>query len=307
MATLAKDVFSVLARTDFKTMFSMLPQGEQGVITKNMELWVSTMLSKNAVGQPYAREEAILSQVLDDPQSKEAAIRIKTSRMDWLSQMPERDLLTYEGKQDVPSGPTEKAIAEDKLREEVRKGLSGIEFQSGKRTKENQNLKDYEPNQEQPDPVKMPTEGLTKLVDSLKDIYQGMGELGNRMDLVKYTGPKEPTEATKATIVEIRKPPEVASKNWAETMDTVYNAVDDAIRYPRGKIIQERDYQGVLTERQQELREEANQLREKVERDREWTNSAISMILGGQINDMDREWTNSAISMILGGQIRGHH
>ena len=288
VATFPKAVFSVMARTDFKQMFSMLPEEERNVIAGNMELWVSTMLSKNVVNQEYRSEGPVLNQVFDDPQSEASALRIGTSRQDWLTQMPERDLLTYKGKQDTPSDLTEEASEDERLREKASKGRKDVQSLSGKRTSKNTGFNDYKVSENQPDVVEMDTEALNEMVASLEDIYQGMGALGKTVDYVQYSDQETPT---KAIIVEIRRPPEVSPDNWAGAMDSVYNAVDDAIRYPQGKTFQEqqtktsqgffgfgkktttktitkqhdaKDYEGELSEKQQELREHANKLRNAV-------------------------------------------
>ena len=301
VATFPKGVFSVMARTDFKKMFSMLPEAERNAIAANMDSWVTTMLSKNVLNRAYAPDGGVMSQVFDDPQSETPAMKINTSRDDWLRTMPERDLLTYKGKQSVTPAVSADATETAKLQAEATKGIRGVEVMAGKRTTEDPTFKGYTHAEAQPDVVRMEAAPLAKMVSVLKDIYQGMGALGNTVDLVQYDEDEDEDEddtATEAIIVEIRRPPEVSSDNWGATMDAVYDAVDEAIKYPTGKSHTERrtrtertkgflgtglfssartvtenvtvphaskDYDGVLTPKQQEFRDSANTLRTVVE------------------------------------------
>lgn len=204
--TFPKGVFSVMARTDFKKMFSMLPEEEREFIAKNMDRWVSTMTKDLTTSQGKGPEYSpVLGQVFDDVEAKEMpAVKITTSREAWLKTMPTHDLLTYEGVTKAEKDAVQ--IMNEKSTVDKVDGLRPVKEYTAK------------------------TDGPVK-DELLKDIYLGLGAMGDKVDKIEGYG--EQKAKTEATIVELRQPPQMRD-DWVLTMDQMFDAVDDAIRHPKG-------------------------------------------------------------------------
>lgn len=103
MATFPKTVFTLLARTDLKRRFDLLPPNEQTAIGQHLDAWVTAVLNKP--GRAFAPDQPVLKQTFLDLESTVPASTIDTSRADWLSNLPERDLLSHHGRQDAQPAP----------------------------------------------------------------------------------------------------------------------------------------------------------------------------------------------------------
>ena len=269
MATFPKGVFTLLARTDFKRMFELLPPNEQTAISNHLDAWVTAVLNKP--GGAFAPDEPVLKQTFLDPESTAPATTIDTTRADWLTNLPERDSLSYHGKQDAALAPRASGKARTPLRTEAKKAavdvsLAPVQANDG----------------DAPQPLDVPlNRGLMrKLVHDLKDLYQGMGGLGDKVDTVAVHGlpGQVAPSVSQAVILEIRKGPSLSGKaaQWRDGMDPVYDAVERAIAYPQGRPaapqkkhfwsaqpapLPQRSYTSVLSDKQQQQRQALDLLR----------------------------------------------
>ncbi len=268
-ATFPKAVFTLLARTDFKRMFDLLPPNDQTAISNHLDAWVSAVLNKP--NGAFAPDQPVMKQTFLDPESKAPASTIDTSRADWLANLPERDLLSYHGKQDAALAPRPSGKARTPLRTEAKKAAVDVSLAPGQA-----NVSDARA----PLDVPLNRNLMRKLVHDLKDLYQGMGGLGNKVDTVavhSLPGQVGPS-VSQAVILEIRKGPSLSGKAalWRDGMDPVYNAVERAIAYPQGRPaapqkahfwskqpapLPQRSYTSVLSDKQQQQRQALDLLR----------------------------------------------
>src|SRR5258706_9549138 len=91
----------VMARTDFQAMFALLPAADRKYIRDNMNKWVERMVSgkhkrlMRAAPLPGAR---LVTPTLFDAASGDPAMQIRTTRAAWLRALPQRDLLSHQGR-----------------------------------------------------------------------------------------------------------------------------------------------------------------------------------------------------------------
>jgi hypothetical protein len=253
--TFLKGLTKVMARTDFATMFMLLSPEERQTINQDKAAWVAAMVE----GLQGDADAPVLGQVAYDQHSGADAMRLTTSRRDWLTEMtstgaeeheqPGRDILSVRGKlagpDPDPEGPEDQADA--------RRLAVGVEHAEGTRGKSGL----------QPDDLDFTAVnvGLTELqgrleelFGQLKDLHEGFGSLGSITDTLRYEGDERPTPAV---IVEIRSP---TKADWSAAMDEIYNAVEAAIAGP-----DERKYTNELSDEGKEARRRAEEQREAVE------------------------------------------
>lgn len=203
-----KGITKIMARTDMHAAFAMLDQRDRQLVVNQMSEWIDALVLLDGAqsregNAPDPRAEPLLGQVFDDPRSHVPAMKILTSRQRWLSQLPERDLLS------MPRG----ADALDQQNREV-------EVQETK----------SDPDKPLPARSTYKAGSRAATLAELQELYLGLGSLHAAHDQVRYVGDDD---VTKAVIVEIRKPSapnEVAS--WAGAMDQYYDLIDDVIRRP---------------------------------------------------------------------------
>ncbi len=269
MATFPKGVFTLLARTDFKRMFDLLPPNEQTAISNHLAAWVTAVLNKP--NGAFAPDQPVLKQTFLDPESTAPASTIDTTRADWLANLPERDLLSYHGKQDAPLAPRPSGKARTPLRTEAKKAAVDVSRAPGQANPLGA-----------PQPLGVPLNRalMRKLVHDLKDLYQGMGGLGNKVDTVAVHSLPGPvaSSVSQAVILEIRKGPSLSGKaaQWRDGMDPIYDAVERAVAYPQGRPAApqkahfwslqlapppQRSYTSVLSDKQQRQRQALDLLR----------------------------------------------
>ncbi|HEY0508594.1 MAG TPA: DUF4157 domain-containing protein [Blastococcus sp.] len=233
--TFLKAVFRVMARTDFASMFSLLPEPEQGVIINNLDSWVTTVVA--GVDGKGADAPLVNSWFYDPQDAAQPPFEINTTRRQWLSEMADdpgrnRDLLKA-GFRDRGALDTDR-VAD--VREAAEAPANPLE-------------------RRRPDtfsPIAIPDRPreVDELVKRLDEIYQGLGALGGTTDRVHYekdraqaddAGSARPTEAV---ILEIREPGLMPAAGFAGAlgrMNEIYDAVDEAIRGSGG------EYQNVDT------------------------------------------------------------
>ncbi|HEX6356348.1 DUF4157 domain-containing protein [Actinophytocola sp.] len=245
--TFPKGLFPVMARTDFAAMFALLPVVERNAVANNLDEWVRLMAGREDLADP-AGAERVLAGWFDDPQDTAPAAEITTTRKDFLEAMvprdgnPGRDLLTAEGK----LAPGEDTIDDD---ERARRLAAGV-----RREPRGKVATGHRRPKPEMDDITIPEEPelVQALIADLRELYQGMGQLGRRTDMVQYEDRTAPTEAV---VVEIRNP---GSAPWLKLMDRIYAAIDAAIS-TGGK------YTSVLTPEQQQRRQAADDLRTAAE------------------------------------------
>lgn len=244
--TFLKAIFKVMARTDFASMFSLLPESEQGVIIGNLDGWVATVVAGEAAG------DRLVNSWFYDPQDKDQKpFEIRTTRRQWLSDM---------------AGP---GTSRDRLRGEFRD--AGGALDRGRVA----DVREYSGTRPDPTDRKRPTgfgkinipddsQGVDKLVERLEDIYQSLGALGSTTDRIEYQDRGEQdddaaaTRQAEAVILEIREPGASTVPGFAGTLDRandIYSAVHEAISGSVG------EYQSVATENQSDLRRTADDQR----------------------------------------------
>jgi hypothetical protein len=269
-----KGLIKVMARTDFNQMFQILPEADRKFIVDHLQKWIDLMLKGESQPTQMDGNEQVIKPLVSDPGSPNPDMALVTTRQQWLENIPNSDRLTYAGRNEQSDVrfPTKKRTLAD-----VMKDMNQISDQSseaykkllkeygeiagskqvdgaalGSKTLE-QKVGEVEPEQQ--------VEQRKKLQDAVKDLYEGLGALGKRMDKVEYTEPgKDGAEPTKKTvdapILEIRNPPQAgAVGNWKKVMDSIFQAVQDAIENPT-TTDQDKVAENVLTDKQQEIRDD---------------------------------------------------
>ncbi|GGM91236.1 hypothetical protein GCM10011609_30530 [Lentzea pudingi] len=186
-----KGLVRAMSRTDFATLFTMIPADEQRVIRDRQELWVAALTDELAMGGDDRASAPVFSQHLRyDNKGITFGHRNHTSRRDWLEGMSARgvDLLTARGK----AGFLEGGERAESLR-------AGIEWA----------------------PPKM---GPAQLLQVLEEIHEGLGALGPRVDQVAH---RDEPESTPAAIIELREIPD--GLDWRVALRRIYQCVHDVI------------------------------------------------------------------------------
>jgi hypothetical protein len=200
-----KGIFKVLARTDFKTMFSLVP--EAAAIVEHMDAWVTHVLDGLDEHAPVVGPA-----VNYDESGQLPDLRIDTTRGEWLRDMPEADRLTGHGhkRRDVSVHDPEGTMGAVWVKE----------------------------------PFYHPEAGrIAGLADALEALYQGMGGYKGNVDVVQYQGAEHPTPAVILEIR--NPPTLSRPDNWKPGIERMFGVVDDAIRFPHGKDRAAQDYDNV--------------------------------------------------------------
>jgi hypothetical protein len=281
-----KGMIKVMARTDFHAMFGLMPETDQTWVKNHMDDWIRAMLSGK---QKWWQKEKwttlpekgrLVSPIISDPGSQDPAMQITTTRKQWLKSLPQRDLLSYSGRETGTEGvevfpkrspgqiaeqiknlPKETPQEEvEALQAEYTEALKNQDKPVKKRFGKAMTPEKYYGTEEGSDDDK-------PMIDAMKSLYMGLGSLGGRMDYVEYEGEEqaEGTEVnaenfTGAPVIEIRNPPNAGKvDNWFTVAESIYNAVDDAIKYPNGKDKAPRDYRNVLSPGQVAMQNKAKE------------------------------------------------
>lgn len=191
-APMLKGLVQAMARTDFATLFAMIPADEQRVIRARQEVWVAALTDQLAMGGDDRTSAPVFSQHLRyDDKGLTFGYRNRTSRREWLEGMSARglDLLSARGK----AGFLEGGERAESLR-------AGIEWTP-------------------------PRMGPARLLQVLEEIHEGLGALGPRVDQVAHLD--KPGETTPAAIIELRDIPE--GLDWRVAVRKIYQCVHDVI------------------------------------------------------------------------------
>jgi hypothetical protein len=274
----AKSLVKVMARTDLHKIFSLLPPADRKRIVDNMDQWIGWMLAGKShwwqSGTPLAPGARLVTPTISDSGSRNPAMQIGTTREQWLRALPQRDLLTYKGR---PAKSTDVVMFPHRSPQQIMKELMGLPQDAPKETKDalTKEYAEAAERQSTQQPLGAPQtpeqryEGpesgfVPEMLEPIKDLYEGLGKLGGKTDLVHYQGTRDPTEAP---ILEIRNPPQPDGvANWLAVAKTVHQAVDDAIKYPNGKgmLTWPKNYKNVLSEEQAAEAEEERAKTEKL-------------------------------------------
>lgn len=191
-APMLKGLVQAMSRTDFATLFTMIPADEQRVIRARQEVWVAALTDGLPTSGDDSTSAPVFSQHLTyDDKGLTFGYRNRTSRREWLEGMSARgvDLLSARGK----AGFLEGVERAESLR-------AGIEWAP-------------------------PRMGPARLLQVLEEIHEGLGALGPRVDQVAYR--EKPGESTPAAIIELRDIPE--GLDWRVAVRTIYQCVHDVI------------------------------------------------------------------------------
>jgi hypothetical protein len=228
-----KGVFNMMARTDFKTMFSMIPESD--ILAKQMKQWV------NLVCGELEADEPVLQQTFSYDETKQKApYKIVTTRREWLEDMPSRDRLSRDGKkaEDVE-------VASDYTPSKNQYGTGDIKAWAAA---------DPEVRRQQDDQFKPSSALVKQLVEDIESLYEGIGAYGDKTDAVRYLDQKKNTNAV---LIEIRNPPTAGTPNqWKQAVLNIYKAMVDAITEPYGSK-DKHPFEFVETDRQRIKREQA--------------------------------------------------
>lgn len=223
--TFPKAVFQVMARTDFATMFALLPEPERTAVASNLSEWVRLMAGREGINDPTGKDPVLAGWFLDpDDTEATSGMKITTTRREFLEAMvprddnPGRDLLTARGR--LGLGPDED---EETLDVTERAKRLAAHAQTGKSPGRNAAGLPILPKEFGDIEIPEDRELVKRLASDLRELYQGMGELGARTDEVRYDGA---AENTPTVVVEIRSP---GSGGWYTLMEGIYEAVDEAI------------------------------------------------------------------------------
>jgi hypothetical protein len=247
-----KAVFDVLARTDFASMFALLPADERTEITTRLPAWVETVIGIAAV---RTNDAPLLAQHFYDPHESwyynkfhghehGASTRLTTSRDAWLRGMTaDLDLLRYRSR--LPDNATI-----DDYRAEVVNLAATVEIAPvADRSMYMESPGNFAPfvvpTSEDPDALELLKDLRTRLVD----LHEGMGALGDRTDQINYAG----GEQKRGVILEFRRLPE--PRELATSLANVWTAISTALGA---------GHENVLTENQQKLRQQADDQRAAV-------------------------------------------
>jgi hypothetical protein len=173
-------------------------------------------------------------------------MRINTTREEWLTSMPEKDLLTFEqAKKDKNVSVYMKGKDTSGATEDIKqKNPANYDLVTSEEAKNNDNIQTTNPAL------------LNSLVTELEDFYQGLGGYGNKTDQIKYKDSKEETESV---IIELRNANRVTTPNtWYAGSKEIYDLVEEVIKYPNGKQGEDdpgRDFEHIETPKQKKIRE----------------------------------------------------
>ncbi len=220
-----KGVFAVMSRTDWKTLFSMLPESEH--LKEKMDDWLKLVL------QDYQQDDLLMKQTFNyDETGQKAPFRIKTTREEWIRDMPNSDRMSKDGR-----NPAHVQIASQY--EPPREFSGKPVIREWSELDEKQNV------------------DLAKDAESL---YEGIGAYGDKTDLVHYEGEKD---STPTVIVEIRNPPSAGIPGrWHDLALDFWDATEQAIAHPYGHrdpTPDEKKFQHVLSNQQIALKDISSQ------------------------------------------------
>jgi hypothetical protein len=278
-----KRMIPVMARTDFSRMFALLPPRDREAILDDVDAWVKGML----VAAELEPDQPLVTPVISDPGSADPAMRIDTTRREWLSALPKTDLLTYEGR---PGKSHDVKMFPERSPQQILKEWD----KDAPKEKQDEVLKRYSEASDRQTtkwPLGKPQtpserygvgEGnfTEEMLEPIKNLYEGLGRLGGKTDFIEYAGeeaekdaPVDPQHYTAAPILEIRDPPTVGKVDeWHQAAKNIYDAVENAILYPQGKgfLTKKRPFRNVLTPgqtgRQQAVRAQPEKLNDRYRR-----------------------------------------
>ncbi|WP_090052556.1 hypothetical protein [Lentzea fradiae] len=199
-----KNLVYTMARTDFATMFGMLPKHEQRILRADQESWIAAAMTGLKLGAPDRESKPVFNQTFEYmDRGMYFPYRNKTTRRAWLESMAEpegRDLLSAGGK----AGALEEEERIAALRKDIRLAK--------------QTAKDLEVT----NPFRLDAKELLRV---LEELHEGLGAYGRRVDYISYED--RPGYATPATILEIRNLKQNVA--WRKLMDEVYQCFDEVI------------------------------------------------------------------------------
>jgi len=208
-AQFAKAVYAVMARTDFAASFALLEHEERESIAQHLTEWVELMASSfayDAKTRTYGLPAgpvlgAEIKDAFGEGESARAG-RVTTTRKDWLRGMVNgHDLLSTHGREADPSRGNNE---QERLGRDV-----DVREEEQWRPAQNESLTD------------------------LRQLMQGLGELGHRTDRVTYrNSDTNQNRVVQAVIVEVRHTTGVlpGAGGWIPTADGIYDAVEAAIK-----------------------------------------------------------------------------
>jgi hypothetical protein len=96
-----------------------------------------------------------------------------------------------------------------------------------------------------------------------KELYQGLGGLGDKVDVIQWSDSTGGTQEQEAVILELRSVGGLGSvAAWVAWMQDVYGVADDAIKSAKPKNVgANAQYEGKLSDKQQKMVDEAARLR----------------------------------------------
>jgi hypothetical protein len=241
-----KRMIKVMARTDFHSMFALLPPADQDYVRDHMETWVRDVLSgkrgKLKSASRLAADERLVRPTIFDPETKNPGMRITTTRARWLRELRQRDLLTYA---DRKSETAEVTVFPGRPPDTTQPQTPEEHFGVG-------------------EGLGLEKERREAMLEATENLYEGLGKLGGAVDLIQYQGQ---SATTPAPILEIRKTPAANTVGkWFGAAEQIYNAVDDAIRFPNGHGLTKsaKPYASVMTDPGKEKRRKAEAAKAEV-------------------------------------------
>ncbi|MDX3659412.1 hypothetical protein PV646_19085 [Streptomyces sp. ID05-26A] len=202
-ALMLKELTKVMARTDFATLFSMLPEQEQRVIRAHQDRWVDVLVRGLRTGGDHPAGASVFNQAVNfNDRGMAFQYRNITSRRAWLEGMSQGgvDLMSAGGKAGALKD-TDRARALE----------SGIKW-----TK--------------PEVWRRPVDA-ERLLAVLEEIHEGLGALGSRTDHVAYHD--EGGKKTPAAILELRAIDQ--GLPWRDTVQMVFDCVQQVNGFDGGR------------------------------------------------------------------------